>query len=389
MTIGPRIRQLRHELGMSQAELAAELCRLSGRETVTRETVSRWESGRRDPRPYSLRNLAAALRVDIEDLVSVKRRDFVSATVSLPLMATTPRSATQHEVTAVEEVTKSIRQLDNRFGGGHAYTLASQYFDRHVIAMLNQSSVSSTVNKRLQRAAAKLAHLSAWTAYDIARHANADAHFEDAYSLSRIAGDVAFSGEVLAAKSHHAIHLRQAHKAVKLAQASQEIAAQAAIPALMCEANILEANAFAILGQSTGCASALSRAEMAFDRATPSNTPEWLTYIDPGYVAARFAHCFRDLCDWRQARYFATKASSMSADLQRTHTFNLLILATTYVETDPEQAFLLGADVLTQTRSLQSDRANGYIMDLNHRMISKHPTHPKTVELSEMLGVAA
>lgn len=372
---------------MSQAELAAELCRLSGRETVTRETVSRWESGKREPRPYSLRHLAVALRVDVADLASVKRREFVSATVSLPLMTSAIRSATPDDVAAVEEVTKSIRQLDNRFGGGHAYTLASQYLERQVLVMINQGGHPQGVNKRLRRAGAQLAHLSAWTAYDIARHANADAHFEDAFSLAHNAGDVAFSGEVLAAQSHHAIHLGKYRSAIKLAQASQDVARQTAVPALLCEASILEANGHALLDEPVKCASALHKAETALDRADLSNTPEWLGYVDQNYVAARFAHCFRDLGDWRQARYFATKANSMSSDLQRTHVFNLLILATTYVESDPEQACLLGTEIFGHVRSLQSNRATRYLNDLCRRLVDRHPNHPKTAEFTEILGV--
>ncbi|HEX7161334.1 MAG TPA: helix-turn-helix transcriptional regulator, partial [Trebonia sp.] len=68
MTIGDRIAALRRERGWSQAELALALAAVSGRGTITREEVSRWERGRRNPTPYWLSNLAAVLGVPSDAL---------------------------------------------------------------------------------------------------------------------------------------------------------------------------------------------------------------------------------------------------------------------------------------------------------------------------------
>jgi transcriptional regulator with XRE-family HTH domain len=60
---GEIICELRCALGWSQARLAAELGRQSGHPTITREDISRWEHGRRIPRPFWISHLAAALQV--------------------------------------------------------------------------------------------------------------------------------------------------------------------------------------------------------------------------------------------------------------------------------------------------------------------------------------
>ena len=60
---GRRIAALRRERGWSQSQLAAALATASGRSTITREEVSRWEHDRRTPTPYWLSHLAAVLRV--------------------------------------------------------------------------------------------------------------------------------------------------------------------------------------------------------------------------------------------------------------------------------------------------------------------------------------
>ncbi|WP_051059254.1 helix-turn-helix transcriptional regulator [Nocardiopsis lucentensis] len=86
------IRELRGHLGWSQSRLADEVCRVSGRDTVTRETVSRWENGKRTPTRYHLRHLAAALQVPLEALETdpVDRRAFltsIAGTAVAPLVA--------------------------------------------------------------------------------------------------------------------------------------------------------------------------------------------------------------------------------------------------------------------------------------------------------------
>jgi transcriptional regulator with XRE-family HTH domain len=72
--LGDTIRELRCALGWSQGRLAAELCEASGRPTVTREDVSRWEHGRRVPGPFWVRHLAAVLQVPQRVLEGCVRR---------------------------------------------------------------------------------------------------------------------------------------------------------------------------------------------------------------------------------------------------------------------------------------------------------------------------
>lgn len=47
--LGAVIRELRESLGWSQSRLATALCKVAKHETVTRENVSRWETGKRVP----------------------------------------------------------------------------------------------------------------------------------------------------------------------------------------------------------------------------------------------------------------------------------------------------------------------------------------------------
>jgi transcriptional regulator with XRE-family HTH domain len=78
--LGALIRELRESLGWSQSRLAAALCTVADHATVTRENISRWETGKRVPGAWWLRHLATALQVPIEILVQagVDRRHFLT-----------------------------------------------------------------------------------------------------------------------------------------------------------------------------------------------------------------------------------------------------------------------------------------------------------------------
>ncbi|MFC4911983.1 helix-turn-helix domain-containing protein [Actinomadura gamaensis] len=92
MPLGPLVKDLREALGYSQARLADLLCASADHATVTRETVSRWEHGTRNPGPFWLRHLAAVLEVPLEVLedAKVNRRRFLTnaaATAIAPVVA--------------------------------------------------------------------------------------------------------------------------------------------------------------------------------------------------------------------------------------------------------------------------------------------------------------
>lgn len=78
--LGAVIRELRESLGWSQSRLANALCDVANHATVTRENISRWETGKRLPGAWWLRHLATVLQVPIEILerTGVDRRHFLT-----------------------------------------------------------------------------------------------------------------------------------------------------------------------------------------------------------------------------------------------------------------------------------------------------------------------
>ncbi len=298
-----------------------------------------------------------------------------------------PRGAvTAADVEAVAETTKAFRDLDNMFGGAHAHKLAAGYLDSSVTLMLRTGTYTEQTGHQLFTVASQLAHLAAWTAYDMADHKHAEVYFARALELASAAGDHAFTGEILAARSHRAIHLGSPHRAVELARASRHIAARAGVPALLAEAHELEANGHALLGDSRACAASLRESESAFSRSIPEDVPRWLRYFDRAYLAARFAHTLRDLGDWREAGRYALEASAMSGSLARARAFNTALLATAYAETDLDRALGTGMEALSMSAGLQSGRAVCYVADLRRRLRRRYGNDPKVTEFDEQVS---
>lgn len=103
--LGTLIRDLREARGWSQARLARLLCAESGRPTVTRHEVSRWEHGRRDPVEW-LPHLASVFDVPLEILEAarVERRQFiinVAATAAMTVMPPPARQTISELVTSI------------------------------------------------------------------------------------------------------------------------------------------------------------------------------------------------------------------------------------------------------------------------------------------------
>lgn len=271
------------------------------------------------------------------------------------------------DVDAIHAALTAFRDIDNRSGGGHAHALAAAYLDTAVTPMLRGGSYTEAVGRLLFGAASQLAALAAWTAYDNGSK-RAEHYFARSLELAAAAGDDAFTGEVLAARSHRAIHLGHPDRAVELARAARHASCAAGVPALLAEAHELEANGHALAGDRAECARSLGACEAEFTRATEDNTPPWLRYFDAAYLAARTAHTLRDAGDWAAAIERGAEADAMTASMARARMFNRLIIATAHVQGDRDAAIGEGRRALGMTVGIQSGRAAAYARDLRKRL---------------------
>jgi transcriptional regulator with XRE-family HTH domain len=380
---GEELRTLLGERSMSLRELAR-------RAHCDPGYLSRVANGHKPVTPRLAAALDDALAAEGRLNSAAGAMAFRSRRGSEKRMGSARGAVTSADVDAVAAITLTFRSLDNQFGGGHTHVLAAEYLDSNVIPMLRTGIYTETVGQRLFGEAAQLAHLAAWTAYDMGGHGRARQYFGTALELATAAGDHAFGAEILAARGHHAIHLGHPARAAELARACQHIAKKAALPALLAEGYALEGNSYALVGDARACSASLRDAEQAFWQADPVAVPGWLGYFDEGYLAARFAHSLRDLGDWGEARRYAEQAIGMSGGLVRARAFNMAVLASTYIVSDLDEACGVALDVLGLATGLQSGRVVYYISDFKRRLNSRHGNEPAARNFSrramEVLG---
>ncbi len=270
------------------------------------------------------------------------------------------------DVAAVRATAQMFMTMDFQFGGGHARAALAQYFANDVCPLLD-GRYTEQVGRKLYSAAAEVAQLLGWTAYDTGRHGLAQSYLIQALKLAQEAGDRMMGGRLLANMSHQATYLGNFEQAVQLARAAQEGARNAASATTMAMFLAMEARAHAGNRDDAACSQALREAELFYDKSDPAEDPEWIRYFDAAELAGEGAHCFRDLRSPRSTQEFVTRAIELTDPAYvRTLAFIRLVHAASFVQQrEPGQAVAVARGAIELAGSLKSQRYLRYITDLS------------------------
>src|SRR5262249_436227 len=93
-----------------------------------------------------------------------------------------------------------LMDLDFRFGGGHGRSLLLFYFRSEVVPLLGRHT-SGAERREVFRAAAEVAELLGWSAYDAGRFGAAQRYYAQGLRLAREANDELLGGWMLASLS--------------------------------------------------------------------------------------------------------------------------------------------------------------------------------------------
>ncbi|WFE61773.1 helix-turn-helix transcriptional regulator [Micromonospora sp. WMMD712] len=328
-----------------------------------------------------VRSAAELWRGDVNRRDVLRQVAFSSAGYTLPALrwftAPDPAPVTQPgrntvgqpEIDTIRAMTATYRQLDNQYGGGHARDTVARYLHQEVTPLLTNGRYDHPTGQRLLSAAAELAQLAGWQAYDTAEHGIAQRYLTLALDFAHAAGDDGLGAEILAAMSHQATYLGHTATGLDLARAAGQTARRAGVPVLTAEAHVMEAHALAKANDERACAAALHQAEQALDRADRSSDPQWLSYFDEAYLSAKFGHCFHALGRNTHAERFAARSLRMDNRYVRGKAFNLALLANVHAQQgEPDRACAIGAEALTLTNQLRSARAVRYLRDLQAQL---------------------
>ncbi|MEV7553436.1 twin-arginine translocation signal domain-containing protein [Amycolatopsis sp. NPDC089917] len=339
----------------------------------------------------------------IDDGSDVQRRDFLkkAGTGALVLGSSLFQAqgrvceigkipAGNPDVETIKEMTKTFRRLDNLYGGGRNRSALESFLTSSVSRMLKESGRPERTKFELFGAAAEMHQLAGWMAHDVGQAKEGRRHLREALRLTQESGNDALSGEMLAGMSHHAAFYGSAESAVDLALAARQDAKRSGLPALIAESAVMEAHGLAMQGDKPGALAALRTAEQVFDRASKEEQPAWLSYFDEAYMAAKFAHTFRDLDMPQEAELFAHRSLEMSEGYERGRLFNTALLASILADQRRiEEACRTGGIALDMTLNVRSTRSSAYLARIGQRLapFRSHATVQGFYEKMESVGL--
>ncbi|MFI9272531.1 regulator [Kitasatospora sp. NPDC052896] len=274
------------------------------------------------------------------------------------------------DIAAVRAVGDLFRALDQAYGGGHARQALVRYLESEAEPML-RGRYGEQIGRALFAAVADLTRLAGWTSFDIAAHGLAQRYFVQALRLSQAAGDRVLGGYVLITMSQQAVHLGHGREAVQLARVAQQGVGTGAPTVVQALMHAAEARGHGILGDVRSCTAALVRSERALALSRSGDEiPSWARYFDEAQLAEEFAHCYRDLQQWRPAAQHAEKSLRLrSAAYARSRVFCRMVLAASRLGMgDLDEACAMASEALRAAGEMRSARTVEYLRDFHRRL---------------------
>ncbi|MDF3288504.1 MULTISPECIES: regulator [Streptomyces] len=280
------------------------------------------------------------------------------------------RRVSAGDVHALRSVGELFRSLDHAYGGGHARQALVRYLEHEAEPML-RGSYGEALGRRLFAAAADLTRLAGWTSYDIGAHGLAQRYFVQSLRLAQAAADRVYGGYVLVTMSRQAVYLGHGREAIQLARVAQQGVGTGAPPVVQALLHAAEARGHGLLGDARACAASLARAERALEAARAGDeAPYWARFFDEAQLADEFAHCHRDLQQYRAAAQHAERSLQLRGmAYARSRVFCRTVLATARLGLgELEQACTLASEALQQASEMRSVRALEYVRDFGRRV---------------------
>ncbi|MDG9703834.1 tol-pal system YbgF family protein [Streptomyces sp. DH37] len=216
------------------------------------------------------------------------------------------------EVAAVQDMTAMFVQLDERHGGQHGRSAVAQYLRSDVADLCSGSFRTPRDRQAMLLAAASLAYLLAWKAFDAGEHGLCQRYYLQCYQLTRAAESEPHQAFILRGMAHHGLDTGHPDHCVDLADAALARARGHVDPATEALMMICRARTLAADGRATEAVTEADRAaELAMRADDAERVPHWSALWGPSQatIASHTARIHITLRDYSSAeRYYARAA---------------------------------------------------------------------------------
>jgi hypothetical protein len=353
--------------------LAAELRKLSPHVAVTRESVSRWEAGRREPRPYSLRCLAAAFGVDVEDLLPVDRREFIAAAAAAPVaMRDMPGRVGVSDAKRLRERFARLRGLDNLAGGADTYRLFAGELAR-TQQLLSEAVYSNSVSRALVHLASEQAQQAAWAAFDAGKIVPALQLYDFSHGAALEVDDKALGANAL-------IQVAYATGSVRAVAAADAACAVVAADEPAQTRALLQSRlawSFATTGQSGKAVRSLRSAQETLASGDWAEAPDWSAWVDDKELGIMEGRVWAVLHEPQRAIPVLESVLCTYPDhWSRDKALYMTWLADAYLDAgEPEQATSITSDAVALASAVASVRPKARAGEVAQRLIRLSARH--------------
>ncbi len=212
--------------------------------------------------PYSVAVSSLALDLDAQEAAraSVVRR---------------AGTAGEPEVRAVRELTELFTAVDERHGGQHGRSALVQYLTSDVAALCRARFRTGEQKRQILSAAACVAYLSGWKAYDAGEQGLAQRYYLQALRLTQEADNDLHGAFVLRVLAHHGMETGRAEHALALVDAALRRIKGRTDPATEALYVATRARALAMEGRRREAVAEAARAARLVDGADEREMPYW------------------------------------------------------------------------------------------------------------------
>lgn len=371
---GAYLARLRKRRGLSQPGLATRLSLLSGTKTITRNDVSRWESGKRIPGSW-LPLLARAVDTPLPELerAAAYARGESAAVLPGPVatlsdllpeldpLVSSPIPGGRHigasDVAGLAGRVHGLRLADDVVTGGDLIGPAFREL-RRAVHLYQQSTFREDVGQALLVQIGELAQIAGWIASDAGRHEDAERAYRLGITAARQAGDGPLTAHLVSSLAYQHSNTGREREGADLATAAVEEAGPSApskTRALFFD-RVAWAHAKAAEDDRAALA-ALGQAHEAMAAEGPV-APRWAYWVSPAELEIMDARVYTEL---RRPLRAVPLLTDVLGRYDATHTRELALygswLAVALVDAnEPEQAAEQAEQVIEMSADLASDR---------------------------------
>lgn len=279
-----------------------------------------------------------------------------------------------------------LRAMDDVAGGGTVLSLAEQEFGM-IAGLLNQAFYDEITGHALHTALAELGQLAGWAAYDAGQPGLAQRYYIAALRAAHSANDRPLGAHILEAMAYQAADEGHPREAITLIETAVLGVRGRETAGLLTNLYTTQAKALATLGDSVGCAAAISKTRTHVETLKPEDEPPYLYWVGPAAATAHAGRCLLQLGKANRAIALLEDGITLFEEsFIRARMGFTICLAEAFAHPGPQRdldaAARQGTAALELSQNLDSPRGVGRFRDL-YRQLKPHAKVPAVGDFLE------